>query len=98
MPVEPSKQSSPYRKTKVKDFYLDLWEPIEVNPDPNEMVVEIKPEWDRRPDKLSWELYSTPNYWWVFAMVNKDILIDPIEDFRAGVTIGLPSKDFLSRG
>ena len=26
------KPSSPYRLTPVKDFYLDLWEPVEVFP------------------------------------------------------------------
>lgn len=91
------KRSSPYRNTKIKDFYRDIWTPINIMVDPNERIIEIKNEWDRRPDKLSWELYNTPNYWWVFAVVNKDILIDPIEDFQAGLVIALPSDEFLNR-
>ena len=43
------------------------------------------------------ELYGTVRLWWLFALRNPDILVDPIEDFKAGVTIFLPSGESVQR-
>jgi len=43
-----------------------------------------------RPDLLAFEKYGSSRYWWLFAMRNKNIITDPIQDFRAGVTIRIP--------
>jgi hypothetical protein len=58
------------------------------------MVITAK--YDRRPDLLSFDVYGTPKFWWVFMMRNKDIIFDPINDFVPGVEIRIPSLSNVS--
>ena len=51
----------------------------------------IEPEYDQRPDLLAHRLYGDVNLWWVFALRNPDVIMDPIRDFTAGTGITLPS-------
>lgn len=91
------KPSSPYRLTEVKDFYLDLWEPVEVEPQEDDTMVIIAAAHNERPDKLSYSLYGTPGLFWIFWMRNKDVIIDPIYDFTSGKTIYVPSKEYVTK-
>lgn len=89
-----NKASSRYSDTKIKDFYLDIWNTNTVIPASiNDELMVIDSKYHERPDKLSYDLYGTPRLWWVFAMRNMDVLFDPINDFKAGVEIFVPSRD-----
>ena len=82
-----------YANTKTVDFYLGVW-----NDDINlsivgDTTVEIHSKYNLRPDLMAYDLYGSPNYWWVFALKNKDTLIDPVEDFETGLRITVPSKN-----
>lgn len=46
-----------------------------------------------RPDILAGNLYENPRLWWVFALRNPDVLKDPLDDFKAGVSIKIPSPE-----
>lgn len=92
------KKSSVYRNTPFKDFYLDLWNKPDVPVSVDDERLVISNEVERRPDLLAYDLYGTPNLWWVFAIRNPDILIDPIEDFVAGTEIFVPSAENLRVG
>ena len=72
------KQTSFYRDTPVRDFYLDLWNPIEVPASVNDREYIIESKYNTRPDLLASVEYGSSKLWWVFAMANKDILIDVI--------------------
>lgn len=87
-----NKQTSPYSNTPIKDFYLDIWEPrhIPVRSDDVEYKIEVK--YHLRPDLLSSDLYGSTRLYWVFARRNMDLLIDPIEDFKAGLVIMVPKS------
>jgi hypothetical protein len=86
-------QTSPYSLTPITDYYLDVWVPnISLQPKTSDISIVLDPKYDRRPDKLSFERYGTEELYWVFAARNKDILIDPINDFRAGITIFIPTE------
>ena len=87
-----SKETSQYYSTDIKNWYLDLWRPREVPSSPYDKIISIPPEFDKRPDLMSNYEYGTPRLWWVFTIRNPDILIDPIEDFRAGVEIYVPAN------
>lgn len=87
------KPANPYYGTSVRDFYLDLWNAREVPPSSNDELLVIQPKHDKRPDLLAYDIYGTPRLWWVFAMRNKDVLIDPVEDFVAGTTIYIPAME-----
>lgn len=89
------KSSSPYKETAVRNFYLDLWEPIDVIPQDDDIEILISAEHHERPDKLAYTMYGTPNLFWVFWMRNKDVIIDPIHDFKAGAVIYAPSAQYV---
>ena len=51
----------------------------------------IPPGSEYRPDKISQEVYNTPDLWWKIMEVNG---IYDIYDFKAGLTIRLPGNIF----
>jgi len=85
-----------YKNTKITDFYLDIWSPIFVREGVLDASMVITAKYDRRPDLLSFDVYGTPKFWWVFMMRNKDIIFDPINDFVPGVEIRIPSLSNVS--
>lgn len=87
------KTTSPYFKTPIKDFYLDLMVKRSVPPSANDRIIVIEAKYEGRPDKFANDYYGTPRLWWVLPSRNMDILIDPIEDFKAGVAIFVPSPE-----
>jgi len=88
-----NKANSPYYTTPIKDFYLDLWKKRNIPAQSDDQLITLEAKYDGRPDLLAFDLYGTPRLWWVFAVRNMDILIDPVEDMKAGVTIYAPAKD-----
>lgn len=87
-----SKETSQYASTAITDFYLDIWSPIAVSNSPYDQIYTIPAAFDQRPDLLSQQEYGTPAMWWVFTLRNPDLLIDPIQDFVAGLQIYIPSN------
>jgi hypothetical protein len=85
-----SKETSQYLQTPVKNWYLDLWVPRKVSTSDYDNLFVIPPEFDQRPDLLSQQEYGTPALWWVFAVRNPDLIIDPINDFVSGLEIFIP--------
>jgi hypothetical protein len=84
---------SPYSMTPIKDFYLDVWVPSKtLKPHSSDKEITLEAKYDRRPDKLAKDLYGSERLWWVFSLRNKDVLIDPINDFKAGITIFVPAS------
>ena len=83
-----------YANTPTVDFYLDFWD-ANVNIPTKNTKTEISTKYNLRPDLMAYDLYGSPNYWWVFAVVNKDKLIDPVEDFKAGLIITVPPRGGL---
>lgn len=84
------KRTSPYFKTPIKDFYLDLFRPIDIPTSINDTTVKITPAYHERPDLLAHDYYGDSELWWVIALFNIDTLIDPISDFKSGTVIVLP--------
>lgn len=80
-----------YRNTPIINGALDIWRPIGINPSVNDGVYIIPNRFNLRPDLAANQIYGNPNLWYVFSLRNKDVLIDPIFDFRAGVEIFIPS-------
>jgi len=89
------KPDSFYAKTNSIDFYLDIWENTVNVSTKGDTSIEIHTKYNLRPDLMAYDMYGSPNYWWVFALKNKDKLIDPVEDFKAGLTIVVPAKHGL---
>lgn len=85
-----SKDTSQYTLTPIVDWYLDLWVPRTIPKSDFDEIFIIPPEFNQRPDLLSQARYGTPRLWWVFCVRNPDLIIDPIEDFVAGLEIFVP--------
>lgn len=73
--------------------YLDFWNPINISPSSEDKIFNLDPKYSNRPDLLSYDLYGSPQYWWVFAVRNPDVIKDPIYDFIPGITIYVPSSN-----
>jgi len=89
------KGTSPYYTTpQIYDFlpYLDFWNATPVVPSPNDVLYQIPATYQHRPDLLSFDVYGTTGYWWVFAVRNPDTIKDPIYDLVVGINIYLPAK------
>ena len=82
--------ASPYSKTTVRGDYLDIMDPRLVLYDETDQYYKIEPKYHMRPDLLSYAKYGTVQYWWIFTQRNKNILIDPIQDFKSGTSIRIP--------
>lgn len=85
-----SKDISQYKLTPVRDWYLDLWIPRSVPKSDFDKIITIPPAFNERPDLLSYQEYGTAGLWWVFAVRNPDVIIDPINDFLSGLEIYIP--------
>ena len=77
--------------------YLDFWNPPSVPVSVNDQVVVLNSRYNNRPDLLSYDLYKTTAYWWVFMMRNPDVIKDPIWDFVTGIQIYAPVLSDLPR-
>lgn len=87
--------TSPWYKTEVTSNYLDILSIRPVSAEPDDYLYTIDPQYSYRPDLLSYDLYGTPNLWWVFTQRNLDVLKDPIFDFVAGTQIYIPKVNSL---
>ncbi len=87
-----SKDTSQYLLTPVKNWYLDLWVPRVIPKNDFDKIILIPAAFNQRPDLLSQQEYGTPRLWWVFALRNPDLILDPINDFVSGLEIYVPSN------
>jgi len=78
---------SQYKDTPIKEFYLDHWVNVPIPVSVNDRKITITSRYVKRPDLLSYDLYGSADYWWVFALRNKDVIFDPINDMKEGVEI-----------
>jgi|SRR5210317_1251798 hypothetical protein len=89
---------SPYANTGVlNNRYLGYMKIRPVPATGDDVLYKVEPQYSRRPDLLSYDLYGTTKLWWVFAQRNMDIIKDPIYDMQAGVEIYLPQGPNLRR-
>lgn len=84
-----------YTNTPIKDFYLDvanLPTSSQLIANKKTQTIVVAPKFEFRPDLLSYELYGNSNYWWTIVLINRNQLIDPIRDLKAGMLIRVLSK------
>ena len=95
MPVTYS-SSRPYHSTGVfGSQFLDVMVPRTISKLASDVKYQIDKFYEYRPDLLASDLYGDPKLWWVFAMRNPNVLLDPLFDFYAGNIIYLPAKTTL---
>jgi alpha-L-fucosidase len=94
MPAKYSK-TSPWYNTNVWGRYLDVMTDRPVKKLSSDVLYTIDKIYEKRPDLLAFDLYGDSALWWVFAQRNPDVLKDPLNDFNAGISIRIPTKDRL---
>jgi hypothetical protein len=90
--------TSPYVKTGIKSYnfnYLDFWTAPTIQSSGSDTLYKVEQKYNLRPDLLSYDLYNTVGYWWVFSIRNPDVIKDPIFDLTAGKIIWLPVSTSL---
>jgi len=91
-----AKGFGPYGRTPINSAgYLDILVPRPVPVAGDDVLYEITPAYNNRPDLLAHDLYNKKELWWVFSQRNPDILKDPVFDFVAGTQIYLPQGSKL---
>ena len=88
-----NKKSFVRTTTLIDGKFLDINTLPSIPASPYDETYTIDSSIDQRPDLLAYKLYGSTQLWWVFALRNPDILVDPLRDFTTGVTIKLPSAD-----
>ena len=87
--------TSPYFQTPVTGDYLGVMVNRSIPKLADDVRFTINETYNLRPDLLAYDLYGTPNLWWVFAQRNPNSLADPLLDFITGTKIYLPKKSTL---
>lgn len=93
MTIMKYKSGSPYYYTPQTSWYLENIKLRDLQNDPTDKFVQITSNYEFRPYNLSYELYGNPDYWWVFMVLNPDLIKDPIYDFTTGKRIRIPTKE-----
>ena len=70
---------------------MDVWNGITIPSDVSDARYQIDPPYNLRPDLLAHDMYGDTNLWWVFAVRNPDVLIDPVFSFVAPTIIYVPT-------
>lgn len=90
------KSNSPWKNTPVfQGKFLDVMVFRDIPKSADDILYSISKTYEYRPDRLAYDLYGDASLWWVFAMRNKNSLIDPVWDFKTGNNIYLPKKATL---
>lgn len=87
--------TSPYFSTPVTGEYLGPMVNRSIPKYADDIRFTITETYNRRPDLLAYDLYGTPNLWWVFAQRNPNTIANPLLDFTTGTSIYLPKKSVL---
>lgn len=86
---------SPWYRTRQLPGYMATINLRSVSAEPDDFLYTIEPQYNYRPDLLSYDLYGTTKLWWVFMQRNMDVISDPIFDFKVGTQIFIPKKSSL---
>lgn len=88
---------SPYYTTDLSSGYLDIINFRDIPGEMDDILFTVTTNYEYRPDLLAYDLYGDVNLWWVFAIRNKGILLDPVYDLEAGIQIYLPKLTSIKK-
>jgi hypothetical protein len=89
--------SSPYALTPQTSWYISNYVARRIPASGDDTIMTLSKKYEYRPDTLSYDLYGTPAYWWIFSVRNRDIIQDPVWDLVAGTVITVPSLANLKK-
>jgi hypothetical protein len=88
--------TSAYYETLQTNWYTAqfVWRAIPADTT-DSYIYALDKKYENRPDLLSYDLYATPAYWWIFMVRNMNVIRDPIWDMVAGISIWVPTTTYL---
>ena len=89
--------SSPYGLTPQTSWYIGNYVNRDIPAASDDSPLTLTKNYENRPDKLSYDLYGTPAYWWIFCVRNPFLRPDPIWSFTTGISIYVPSLAYLNK-
>jgi len=84
-------KSSPYYNTPTWGPFLDVWNGTTIPAANDDAVYQIDPAYNMRPDLLAHDIYQDTGLWWIFAVRNPNVILDPLMSFTTGTVIYVPS-------
>ena len=87
--------NSPWYTTEITREYLGILTIRPVSAELDDYLYTLESQYAYRPDLLSYDLYGTPDLWWVFMQRNLDVIQDPIFDFVPGIQFFIPKSNSL---
>lgn len=91
---------SPYFQTEMSgstvNGYLGVMNYRPILPAVDDTLHTLTKVHEHRPDLLAFDLYDNANLWWVFATRNRNVIVDPIWDFVAGIQIYIPKRETIN--
>ena len=90
-------QKSLWYATPQNNFSLGYYVFRDIPPDTTDTFVRLATRHTNKPTVLSYDLYSTPAYWWIFNVMNMDVIQDPLRDFIPGLVVRVPTLARLQK-
>jgi hypothetical protein len=90
-------RSSPYSNTQTWGPFLDVWKSVIIPPHATDAIYQIDQPYNLRPDILAYDMYKDVGLWWVFAVRNPDVLLDPLLDFTTNKIIYVPTQKVVQQ-
>lgn len=90
------KRNSNYRNTQLENGELGTYVPPFQVDYTRTTQMQLVQKYNRRPDRLAYDLYGDAQLWWIFALYNRNQILDPIHDFTTGLTIFVPNRDYVA--
>ena len=87
-------KNTPFVSNQVN--YLDFWVYKNISISANDSLVQLESKYNLKPHLFSYDLYGTPDLWWIFMVINPNVIKDPIYDFKTGIYLYVPSNQTLS--
>lgn len=88
--------SSPWANTE-QTWYLSYYKNNKFLPSSTDNWFKIPLSMKEQPWKLSYKLYNNEKLYYIFALLNPDILVDPIYDFQENIIIRVPTQDRVNK-
>jgi len=89
--------TSPYYTTQQTSWFLSNLSYRSIPRDSTDIFIPaLASKYENRPDLLSYDQYNTPNYWWIFMILNPNVIKDPIYDMKTGMSLYIPTLNRLS--
>lgn len=85
------KKTSQYKDSVQTQNFLKYYVHRRIPPANDDYEYTVPSEHHQRPDNAADDIFGNSRLWWVFMVKNMDKLIDPVEDFKEGLVLTVPT-------